>query len=173
MSELVNRYTVTVSDSDPAAVIAVQAKQDAVAAKVAAEAAQTGAETAETNAETAQTAAEVAQAAAEAAAALALNNIKDKKTVTASYTLLAADAGTMILAEHAVTKIEITVPNNLFTDFTDGYPVIAVRRSGAAEVEIITDWVSVIQGGAEILEIYDTASIDWEDASTVTITGGV
>ena len=132
-----------------------EAAQVAVAAKEAAEAAQTGAELAEANADK------------------ALSRIKDKKQVAEDYTLLASDEGKMILAEHATTKINIIVPDQLFTDFTSGYPVIAVRRKGLAEVEVISDGVSVVVGGANIAEQDHTISIDWENASTVTVTGGV
>ena len=104
-----------------------------------------------------------------------LDNINriEKAAITATYTLQASDEGKMIVAEHAVTKIEIIVPNNLFTDFSGGYPVIAVRRSGLAEVEVISDGVSVVVGGANIAEQNQTITIDWENASTVSVTGGV
>ena len=60
------------------------------------------------------------------------------KDITADYTLIAADNGYWIKAEHAVTPIAITIP----AGFTGQKPII-IQKQGAADISIDDSLVTV------------------------------
>ena len=117
---------------------------------------------------TAAIAALAAQTAAELAVEQGQTSIKGVRNITVSATLVLADAGKLIEAEHAVTKIEVTVPADTFADYT----TIAVERTGAAEVEILAGGATVINGGRNIDEQYHIVAIQNKGGNVWTAIGG-
>ena len=152
------------------------ARTGAQTAQTAAELAQAGAETAETNAEGHETAAsgyatdaEGFKNDAQTAADTALTTIKGVRNIVASETLVIGDAGFLIEAEHAAAKIEVTIPPDVFIDFT----TIAIERTGLAEVEILAGAGVTINGGRNIAEQYHIVAIQNKGGNVWTCIGGV